>query len=251
MKGNFFAKPLEYKLDVNGESWQQGSMLQGSLIIANHGAETILVKDLGIHLCFGNNKKIKAKDGKAFEVIDSKLPDTETILSKSETSIDFNFALNSNAPITEKTQSLYLVCGDINHPFDGGMLELNIAPIKAVSDFMEIFQTFFKFKFKTLKNKKDWVAVQVTPPDSKDWVNIQKLNLHMKVEDQKLNINFIFNLKKLSFDSTLTGTKDSKLEVPIIMEKKDYLTFGDSPNQVKIMKVIEEVLDQVKLKKII
>ncbi len=82
MKGTFFNKPLEYKIDIKGESWGQGSKVAGTLSISNHGTDEIDLSQIGCHLCFTNIKKLKAKDVKAFQLIDSILSPNKTLAAK-------------------------------------------------------------------------------------------------------------------------------------------------------------------------
>jgi hypothetical protein len=251
MKGTFFQKPLEYKVEISGESWSQGSPLKGSLVVINHSRDEIDLSKIGCHLCFCNTKKLKAKDIKAIVLQESVLFSETILKAKSESLMEFEFNLKSDCPITENTASLYLICADIEKPFEGGQLELKVTPIKIINDFIEIFEQFFRFKFKALRNKKQYIDAKIAAPDSKDWTSIQAFNILMKLSDESLELNFVFKLKKMSYTDDINKTKDTILEIKKIMTKREYSGFRDSPNQDNIMKVIAEVLEQVKLKPVI
>ena len=153
MKGTFFQRPLEYKLDIEGESWEQGSTIKASLIINNHSSEEVDLSNIGAHLCLATTKKLKAKDDTAFTFLET-IPMTQAFV-KANSSVDLNFlfSLPTDCAITENTLSLYILCGNKNKPFDGGILQLNIVPTSTITSFIEVFENFFKFKFKALKNK--------------------------------------------------------------------------------------------------
>jgi hypothetical protein len=249
MKGVFFQKPLEFSIEAFGESWSQGDTLKGSLNIKSHNPSIeIEYSKVGIHLCLINLKKYKAKDLKAIQVLASK-----TAIS-AET--EFNFQLEQNCHITEKASSLYLICGDIESPFEAGLLELNIIPAKSILDFKELFENFFKFSLKPFKNKLDkklgnYIETKVTPPNSPEWTPVLGMNIRTRTFRDEFELIFSFKLKTMSYDLDNIGTKDSKKEIKKFLSKKEYLSFGDNLNQDFFRKLITEVLDEVKLKSLI
>jgi hypothetical protein len=245
MKGTYFIKPLEFKLNVDGESWIQGDTITGVLEINNHSVEAIDSSKLGCYLCFCNSKKLKVKDKSAIQVI-------QTVqLIKDENVINFQYKLPSDCAITDNINNYYIICGDINAPFtNAGQLELMITPTHQILNFVEVFEQFFRFKFKKFKNKKEYIEVLVTPPDSKEWARIQKMSLKMRMSGNNLDVLFSIDTKSLSFDNTLAKTKDEKREIKRVLTKKEYELYG-STNQEGIKKVIAEVLEQIKLKPII
>ncbi len=68
MKGLFFNKPLEWSIEVQGESWYQGSTLQGKLTVKNHGTEAMDLSDSGVGLAFADIKKIHARSENALKL---------------------------------------------------------------------------------------------------------------------------------------------------------------------------------------
>lgn len=241
MKGTFFAKPLEYKLHVEGESWTQGSSVKGTLSVENHSSDSVDLSKIGCHLCYCNSKKLKARDIKAISCTES------VLIAEGSRELEFDFKLTDDCKITENTGSYYIICGDLENPFDGGMLELNVTPAVTIVSFVEVFEQFFRFKFKKYKSKKEYIDAQVVAPSSKEWSRIQKLNLQMKMDGKNLEIKFIFSLKNVAFESSNATTKDAALEICKVLSERDYSIYG-STNQDGICKVINEVLDQVKLK---
>lgn len=249
MKGTFFQKPMEFNIEAKGESWTQNSLLGGSLTIKNHSTDKLELAQLGCHLCVGSNKKVKAKDPSAFNLYDNKLFEQTHLGSKESLSFDFSFKLGESCPITDSTNSLYLVVGNIQKPFDTGILQLNITPAKEITNFIEIFETYFKFKFKSLKSKKDYIEAKVVAPSSKDWTALQSLTVFMRLQDAKLEIKFNAKVKKISFDKLTAGqAKDTTLDIVKIMDKEQYSGFGGSANIENIKFVIQEVLEQLKVK---
>jgi hypothetical protein len=244
MKGTFFQRPLEYKIDLEGESWFQGDTLKGTLNISNHGTDEIDLSETGCHLCFVDIKKMKAKNEKAFTFLDSKLIENDS-------NLDFEFKLGEACQITETGSSLYILCGNKEKPFEGGLLQLQISPTKIIQNFIETFENFFRFKFKTLKNKKGFIEAKVVAPTAKEWSKLQGLTLKMRLVDSNLELDYQFKIKSVSFDTGAMETKDSKLSIASNLSAKQHSSFGGSANQEGMMSAITEVLDQVKLKPMI
>lgn len=247
MKGTFFEQPLEYSVETTGESWLQGQKIKGSFIVRNHGGDEKNLSQMGVTLALTDSKKFKAKNEKAFSLKETVVFPKDTKLSASgEQLLEWEFSLKDDCPITEKSSSLYLLCGDTTTPFSGGHLELKIEPIEMITRYIEIFENFFRFKTKSLKNKKGFIDVQYACPGGKELGQIAKLNQQIRIVENKLEINWLFGLNKLGYkDGNVVENKEEKL-IEQVLEAKQYKIFGDSPNQDGILQSINEILDQVK-----
>lgn len=241
MKGTFIQSGIQYTLDVKGESWKQGERIMGSLNIESQ--ESLDLSNTGVFLAYVNSKKFKAKDDKAFKILDEVLCE--------ENSTRFQFQLSKNCPITESLGSLYVLCGPKDQFYEGGHLELQVTPHKIITEFMQILEFQYRFKFKPLKNKKDYIEGTIVVPDSKKYTSVQQFKLHMKMTNEILQLKFQFKLKKVDFSSRAMGTTNENLEVTREISPDDYLIYGDSINQDGICKHMDEVLEQIKVKSII
>jgi hypothetical protein len=244
MKGTFFNKTLEYNINIDGESWKQGDQVSGTFTIIEHSKTDSNKSKFGCHLCFCTIKKFKSKDLKAFKVLESKM------LTSDQSELNFTFDLKQNCPITDTIGSLYIIYGDMDSPFESGSLQLNITPISPILYFTQIFEQFYRFKLKAYKNKKENIEALVIAPDSKEWVGIQKMAIQMKMIGDELNVQFNINLKKLDFSNDLNKTRDEKREIVKVLAKNQYDLYGIA-NQDGIKKVIDEVLNEIKIKPII
>ncbi|MCO4793751.1 MAG: hypothetical protein KC493_08570 [Bacteriovoracaceae bacterium] len=249
MKGTFFQKPLEYSIEIFGESWNQGDNVKGHLIVKNHGPEELPLNKSGVTLSLTDAKKFKAKNAAGVSVLTTEAFDeAKTVPAGGQEKLDFEFNLASDCPITEKSSSLYINCGELSDPFSGGNLQLTIKPIATISNYLEVFENFFKFKVKTIKNKKGFIDIKMAAPDSKDFGSIEQLNLNISVQDTNLSIKYLFKIKKLAYEAGNVSAKSEKKEIEQTIGKRQHTAFGDSPNQDGIMKAISEVLDQIKSK---
>jgi len=245
MKGMFFYKSCEYKLDLEGESWERGSVISGSLSLLPQGMPS-KIPNLQIFLGFGNPKKIQNKDLSSFKMIDS-IQVPEECYDKS-VPFTFSFSLLNDFIISDNTKTLFVIIGTLEESIEVGLLPLSILPEKSICDFKDIFENFYKFKFKPFKNAKKQISSELIPPGSNEWVGIQKMHVFFEVESDVLLVEYKIKHKKMSYDINSIGTKDENLVLKSKLEKSDYSGHGSSPNQMGIKSSIELILDQLRTK---
>lgn len=248
MKGIFFAKPLEFKLEIEGEKWFQGENIKTQLLIQNHQGEQIGLKNFGLILAQGDNKKVKSKTAGAFKIISSSLSAEIQIPANGSTGLSHTFTLDSNCAISEGNTSLYMLCGSTDDLGSAQHLQLTIIPQKCISAFLEIFENFYRFKSKSMKNKKNILEVKMQAPASKEYAAIEQLLLNIKVVEQSMNIEFLFKVKKLSYLAEGVAATNQELPFSLNLTRQEYESFAGAPNQAVILKKLEEILSEVKKK---
>lgn len=249
MKGTFFNKPLEFSLNVDGESWKQGEHISGNLIIKNHGPSEVGLAEFGVSLAYGDSKKVKAKNDSAFQTINNSLFDTNSKISSGEESnLVWKFHLDSNCAITEKKGSMYVICGAEKTASGVGQLQLQITPQETLTNFLEIFKLFFNFKIHSMKNKKGALEVKLMAPQSKELSAVEHLLLLMKMDGDDLILTYNFKVKKLSYAETVVSVKSQNIDFSQTLKPEQYKMFGDSPNHDGMKSAISEIIDQVRRK---
>lgn len=244
MKGTFFIKPLEFNIDIQGESFEQGNTITGAVKMKSHQGTVEGADQFGVTLALVDQKKIKNKKEDAFTIVDKVSFPKEG--ASEEMNLDFSFKLSSTCPVTTKGSSLYLLCGQLDQPLEAGALELSIAPHPWIKEIIETLTLFFRFKVKGFKSKKDSVEYKIVAPDSKEFGAIKQLTLLAKMEGENIALNYQFNVSKLSYGAEGVQAKDQTLKYNQELSPKDYKQFGDSPNQEGIKNKLSEILDQVK-----
>jgi hypothetical protein len=251
MKATLFSKPLEYKLDVTGESWKQGENVVGKIIVVNHNSQAVSVGSFSTFLVYGQMKKMKAKSPKAFKYINELSHDTNLeITANSQLSFDFNFTLDSDCQITVNSSSLYIISGCKTSIHESVQLQLHVEPITVISSYIEILESFYRFKVKGLKSKEEFIEATVNVPDTKSLSGVQKCKLLMRLKDKNLELKYSYKLIQLCYESGSIETKNIDLEVEQTLIPRQYDMYG-SPNHEGIKKSIEEMLLQVKAKPLI
>lgn len=245
MKGFFFSKPLEWSIETAGESWQQGSMIKGELKVKNHGTEDISLQNSGVALAHGEMKKVhsKAKDALRIEVKEEFK--VEKISPGEELGLTFSLKLPENALITDKKSSFYLTYGKENLE---NHLQLKVVPRALFEKFIGLLDTFQRFKVKDYKSSKKGVEYKLSPPTSREMANMEGLVLTLSMEDELLNLIFDFQVRKLDMASVTTKVCKESVKVTRSLQKKEYSLGQDMINQDGLLKAIESVLSEVKLK---
>lgn len=251
MKGTFFAKPLEFKIEISGESWKQGELIRGKLCVTNHGDTPAALSNLGAVLAFGDSKKIKSKDQKSFKCIDKIIFEENDLPINESATLRWQFKLDENAPISETKGSLYIICGDSERPFDVGQLQLNIIPCENLTNLIEVFKLFFKFKVKAIKNKKGSLEVKMLPPGSKDMGIIEQLLLSMNMSNNGIELRYKFIVKKIDYADSVMNVKSENIEIEQTLTPTQFKIYGDAPNQDGMREAISQTLDQIRKSSII
>lgn len=245
MKGTIFVKPLEYNITADGEKWLQGDKVKGLLTIKNHSNETISLDILQVSLALGNYKKVKARDKKAWENLHSKiLAEKFVISSQEEKDFTWDFILAEDCPITDKNGSIYLLLNDKVDSDPIVQLELRIQPKLVMLQFLEILQTFLRFKVVQTKFSKGMVEVKLNPPSSRELSHIESLVLRMKEVNKTLDLEYNFNMQVFE---TVAGNMIVQKKTKQIEQKltsKQYYVYGDSPNHEFIKSSVEAVIKE-------
>lgn len=245
MKGTFFAKPLEWNIDVTGEAWRQGDIVAGQVTLKNHGQEQVSLAEHAVIFAQGDIKKVHARDPKAFKVIDQLQLSTTTLAAQQTLTLPFSFNLPVNCAVTDKKTSFYLAWG---HHGTEANLQLKVEPRRIFTEVTKLMETFQRFKPKDTKAVKEGVEFKFLAPASRDWAHVESLLLTLSMQGENLALDFLFNVKTIDTKSVTTALAKDTRKFEKLLTPREY-TFGkDMPNQDGILMALESVLAQVKSK---
>jgi hypothetical protein len=247
MKGSLFSKPLEWSIETAGESWQQGSTITGTLKVKNHGSEGLSLKNSGVALAHGEMKKIHSREEGALQLEVSEEFKQEEVSPGEEVELAFSLKLPENSAVSDKKSSYYLTYGK---EFNESHLQLKIEPYILFTKVIGLLDTFHRFKLKELKSSKKGLEYKLLPPTARDMANIESLILTPSMQGDVLAINFAFQVKKLDTASVTTKVTKETLKVKRELTAKEYSLGRDMINQDQLLKSIESVLSEVKLKSV-
>ena len=192
MKGSFFKDGIEYRIEIQGESWLQGSRVNGTLVVRNHGNKPFEgVSALAVRLALGTERKVKAKQESAFVEIGSSgaLAAGAEALAAGATSLPlpWEFALPETARITDATKSLYITYGPGELAAAAGTfgaLQLRVLPHPWIEDLCSIIDTNYRFprrKISAADDKSGAVEIKFDAPDARSFSAVESLVAEFRV----------------------------------------------------------------------
>ncbi len=245
MRGVFVHKPLEWQIDVQGESWAQGEIVQGSLSVKNLGSDTLALSGGGVKLALADIKKVHSRASGAFKVESEALFTQEALAPGESTTLPFQFTLPPNCAVTDKKASYYVVWGP--QGLDAN-LQLNIGPQKLFTEITRLMETFQRFKPKDIKASKGAVEFKLVPPTSRDYAHVEALLLEQRLEGDQLQLSFTFKVKTLVNAAVVTSISKEEKTFSKTLTPREYSLGRGMLNQEGVLKALDEVLSQIKMK---
>ena len=244
MRSVYIQQPLEYQIEVEGESWNQGEVVKGQIRIRNMSSKTVAVKTSQIILAHGLKKVFKEGTMVPWEVLEKQLVAQDIALQAgSELTFGWNFNLSTDCPITDKQGGLYLLFGGDEALTEGGRLNLQINLHPILQNYLQTFTTQIRFLEKYQKRKSELTEVKLIPPDSREYPNMDYVLCFLRIHDEQLEAHYRFKMSGLGrTGEKMTVTKKNReLEQSIPPEK--YLQPGGFPNRACFRENIDQALN--------
>jgi len=246
MRGIHIQSPLEFRLEVTGDTFVQGAEVPCRLTVKNHGQSAASVHDLALELALGSLKKAKAKEDTAFEVIaPGEVERGCEVPPGGELSFLHTFLLDRNAPISDKAQSPFLLYGSGASSAALAQLPLMVAPHPHVRSLFDSMMTVYSFTPKGETWKAGWTTTKLKAPDARRFSLVEELNLSCRFEGESLEVRFVFSVKKFDGFTAKVGVTKGKSEVTQRWNPSEYLFGGGFMRQEYVEKMVEEALGTV------
>jgi len=228
LKGVFLQDQVEYRLEVDGDSYHQGDVLSGKLKLKNYQSVSKSLEQLQLKLVVADIKKAKQKEQGAFELKQTvTLPAAIKLESGSEFCCDWQFMLDSNIAITDKAQNLYLLVGCGQNLEDLFQLPLMIEPHKDIFEFLSILESSFQFVVKGKKSVKDLVVVKINPSSAAKYSVLDQVTLSFQViPETALMVKYSFTIKHFEASAVSLGVKKSKAMLEQCLSFNEYKRDG-------------------------
>jgi len=244
MRSTFFQQPLEYKIEVEGENWDQGGVIEGNLRVRNMSGAGVTVETVQLVLAHGLKKVIKERGDVCWEIQEKLIIAQDFSLQPGgEQSCDWSFNLSTDCPITDKQGSLFLLFGGDDVLSDGGRLDLRIQLHPILQNFLQTFTTQFRFLEKYQKRKADWTEVKLIAPDSREFPNMDYVFCSLRIHQEQLEAHYRFKMSGLGRSGQqMTITKKNR-EIEQIIPQESYLQPGGFPNRACFRENIDQALN--------
>jgi hypothetical protein len=230
MKGLTVQSGVEVRIEVTGESWDQGSSVK-AVVSSKNGSPVQL------SLASGIERKIKSKALDAFEVIEQ--------VSSSMPPLHHAFSLPLDARITDKAGSLYLRYGLAGNP-NSVPVRLQIEPHPHLTDLAKIIVTEFRFSLKSVSmGKHHSVEFKLEPPQAKEWTTLETLIVNCKMSPEWLDANFIFHRKEFDTSSSSLKTKTTQGNIKRSLDLKKLVhSFNQKLNADLCVEVLNSIFNE-------
>ena len=248
MRSTFFDRPLEYQLLTAKEEWLQGDPIEGKLSIKNMNDEKVIINTIDVLLAYGNFRKVKTGEENCWEVLHRENIQKDLSLDgNQQLSYDWRLNLPSDAPITDKSGSLFLLFGGEDVLNRGGRLDVRIKMMVLLQSFLQTFVTQFQFVQKSSKYKDGWTAVQLDPPTgSREFPNLEHVMCYLRMVNQILELRYRCKIKTLKKNGESMKVRGKSLEIIQTLTTDDYLQTSGFPNRSRFREMIENALSEAK-----
>jgi len=246
MRAVFIQKPLELRVEVPGDQIIQGSAVPCTLSVKNHGDSPFSCHDLTLRLALADLKKIKAKAADACVTLGEAQLDREiTIAPGASVSFSWEFAGDRNAPITDKSQSPYLVFGTATEGAVLGQQPITVVMHPHYRALFDTLETVFSFINKGESWKDGRTSVKYKAPDIRKLSLVEEMTVSARFVDDSLEVLYAFKIKKFEAGAQSLNVKRGKAELTQVWTPSQYL-FGDGfIRQEFLDRSIEEALSTV------
>jgi len=244
MRSVYIQQPLEYQIEVGGESWNQGEVVKGQIRIRNMSSKTVAVKTSQIILAHGLKKAFKEGTMVPWEVLEKQVVAQDIALQAgSELTFGWNFDLSTDCKITDKLGGLYLLFGGDEALIKGGRLNLQINLHPILQNYLQTFTTQFRFLEKYQKRKSELTEVKLIPPDSREYPNMDYVLCFLRIHDEQLEAHYRFKMSGLGrTGEKMTVTKKNR-ELEQSIPQGKYLQPGGFPNRACFRENIDQALN--------
>lgn len=241
MRSVYIQHPLEFRLEVPIESATQGDTVPCTLTIKNHGPEPITIDTPSLQLALRALKKVKAKADDAFEALDrAKLECAQAAAPGAQIVYAWEFKLDRNAPISDKSQTPFLLFGASPEIAKLGQIPLTVKMHPHYRAIFDTCETVFSLINKGESWKDGYTAVKYKAPDLRKFSLVDEISIGARFVDDSLEVLYNFKIKKIDATATTLNFKKGKAEVTQNWSPQDYLFGGGFVRQEFIEKMLEE-----------
>ena len=244
MKGFFFAKPLEFRLEALADQLAQGDAINGTLHLKNRAGKPCPGR-LEIGLAYGRFKKIKEGAPNAFEMIERKLlTEQPSLPPDGEISSDWAFQLKKDCPVTSKDGALFLLYGaNLDQSSLWSKLDLQVTPCLELEILLAILENRFQFAVTSAKFEQGFTEYRLKTPES--YPTMDSFILRARVnEEAALDLDFRFRIKRLARGPE-AGVKAGTEKFLRSISAKDYMNAQGQPDRGFLQEMVRDVLSNV------
>ncbi len=242
MKGLFFAKPIEYRLETPAEQLVQGDFIRGSMVAANRGAGEEKKLRMEVGLAYGDFRKIKDNEPGALVLIERKSLGKQFSLKPGEDQTSqWELLLSPDCPVTSKEGSLFLLYGgNVEDSAARSKIDLQVQLSPVLETLVASIENHFAFAAKSRSHADGFTEVKFKPPSS--YPTLDEMIVLMRVREKE-GMDLEFHCRVKTFDRAAgRGLKSRMVKLKHNLPRAEYLNYNAQPNRELFRTVIEKVL---------
>jgi len=249
MRALFFAKPLEYQLEVSGEEFVQGQALKGTLRVTNRGPVALNQLSLELGLAYGVFKEIKELGNQSLTILEhSRLADGFSLQPGAEKKESWEMPLGNAAPIMSKEGSPFIVYGaQLKQVGSRGQIDLPVGLSPPVAAFIATLENHYAFEARASKCEGAVLETRFKPPGS--YPTLDELSISIKIDQKSVSLEFKGTGKAIrgGVSGGLVSKKNStKKTIPL--EKFGF--GGGQPNRALYKELVDLMLPKIAVKRV-
>jgi sporulation-control protein spo0M len=242
MKGLFFAKPIEYRLEIPADQWVQGETLQGSMSAVNRGADEEKKLRMEIGLAYGDFKKIKGNEPDALVLVERISLGKQFSLKPGDgNTVEWELNLPNDCPITSNEGSLFLLYGgNVEDRAARSKIDIRVKLAPVLETLVASIENYFAFAAKSRHHEDGFTEIKFKPPSS--YPTLDELRLLMRL-GEKENMELEFHCRTRGFGRTAAkGLQSKVVKIAQNYTRKEYLLPNSQPNRELFRSAMESVL---------
>lgn len=244
MRGVFVQPPFEITLEVRSDTVQQGEALHCTLTVKNRDSTPRSAGALRFELATGERKRVKQLGADALsQYATCPLSDDLTLNPQEVWSFSWDPLLDQNAPVSDKSTSLFVLCGTGGAV--AGYLPLDVTPHPVISGVFALLESSFQFVEKDRKASTGRVRGKFKPSSSGRYTLLEELLLDAWFEDRQLQLEYRFRMKRLEVGERSLAVQKTKRELTQQLGPAEYLSGGEFINHERIELALHEALATV------
>ena len=244
MRGLYFAKPLEYRLEVPRDTFVQGEPLRGTLSVTNRDSKAHSKLALHIGLAYGNFKEIKSEGVKALQVLERvTLAENFSLKPDQDKQVEWELPMGLGAPIQSKEGGPFLLYGgDLDKPESRGQIDLPVQLAPPLAAFLTTIENHFAFELRGSRCVDGLLEGRFKPPSS--YPTLDELTVELRVDAKAVNVEFLGRgkgLKRGEEGGVAPKQRTAKKSVPV----EQFLPRSGLPNRALYRALVDELLPSI------
>lgn len=244
MRALYFAKPLEYRLEVPGDAFVQGEPLRGTLSVTNRGAKASGKLSLNIGLAYGVYKEVKSEGARALQVLERKtVAEGFTLKPEEERRCEWELPLGLTGPVHSKEGGPFLLYGgDLDKPEARGQIDLPVQLAPPFVAFLTTIENHFAFEMRSNRCVDGAIEAQFKPPGS--YPALEELTVRLTVDAKAVHTEFLARGRGLKVGET-GGLTIKKRAATKATPREQFLPRNGVPNRALFRALVGELLPQI------